>query len=117
MEPLWMNKLLEEFDEVLTLFQKSEKYQRYLVLKEKLSKNEKAMKWIEEAKYYQKELVRLEHTSTASVIPTLEKYQERLKRLEELPIYQAYQESQREINQDLQEIKKKIEATLDEILL
>lgn len=115
MEKSWSDALLEEFVCLLATFQKTEKFKRYQALKEQLSHNEKALALIENVKEMQKKLVQLEH-SQKDTIPALKKYQKILAELEAIPLYQAFKESQEEVNRSLQEIKEKVEKTIDEII-
>lgn len=115
MEKSWSSELLEEFDEVLDAIKNMDSYQEYLELDAKISKNDRVLSLIEEVKACQKELVQVEHSSDSS-IPLLTKYQKLLEELEDIPLYNSYKESQKEVNKYLQEIKFEIEKVLDSTL-
>ncbi len=110
------NELANSFDELLSLLKQSTCYQEYLVLENKLQNHDEILSLIRQIKDVQKQLVRAEHSQQDIEIPQ-QKYQQLLTTLNEYPLYVAFLEKQKEVNEMFQIVKTRIEETFDEIVL
>lgn len=111
-----MNKeIIKQTEELVKQIEESELYQKYLLLKEKLDKNEKAKDLIKEIKSKQKELVHKKYNKEDTI--SLEKELEELEtKLNEIPLYCEFIEKQSELNDIFYDIKTQIEDCLNQNL-
>ena len=109
-----MNKeILEKLEEIVCYIEKSNTYQDYQMLKEKLASNQKITSLIEEVKSKQKELVnkKYHHENTKELEEELTQLE---KKLLEIPLYCDFFDKQTELNDIFTNIKSQIEKCLDE---
>jgi len=108
-----MNKeILNQTEELVKSIEKSELYQNYLLLKEKLDKNEKAKNLIEKIKSKQKDLVHKKYNKEDTL--SLEKELDELEsKLNEIPLYCEFTEKQSELNDIFYDIKTQIEECIN----
>jgi len=94
----------------------SKEYQDYLKIEEKLKSNKEIIDLINDIKELQKELVKSKYYKKD--LTSVEKiYNKKLEELDSYPIYGAYLESQRKINEKLQYVRGEIQSFFDEITL
>lgn len=113
MEKFVNNLILEKVDEIVSTIKDSKEYQDYQFLKEKMSHNQNVMKFIDEIKVKQKELVRKKyyHEDTGSLEEELAILENQLKMI---PLYCEFLDKQMELNEIFASTKEKIENFLDE---
>lgn len=109
-------ELKKEFSNLLISIQKDKSYQEYLQLESKLRQNTEICLLIEKIKEIQKQLVKMESVKKDTSKTELQ-YKKMLSKLEGYPLYQAFLQKQKEVNEIMQTIKQRIEKTLDEIAL
>lgn len=109
-----MNKeILNKTEDLVATIEESNLYQEYLLLKEKLEKNDKAKMLIKEIKVKQKELVHKKYNKESFI--ELEMELENLERkLNQIPLYSEFIEKQNELNDIFYQIKTQIEICLDQ---
>ena len=109
-----MNKeILNKTEDLVATIEESNLYQEYLLLKEKLEKNDKAKMLIKEIKVKQKELVHKKYNKENFI--ELEMELENLERkLNQIPLYSEFIEKQNELNDIFYQIKTQIEICLDQ---
>ena len=109
-----MNKeILNKTEDLVATIEESNLYQEYLLLKEKLEKNDKAKMLIKEIKVKQKELVHKKYNKENFI--ELEMELENLERkLYQIPLYSEFIEKQNELNDIFYQIKTQIEICLDQ---
>ena len=102
------NKILDKVDEIITYIKDTDEYKDYLLLKDKLSKHEKATSLIKEVKKIQKELVRSEINNMDTSL--LEKeYQDKLTELNKIPLYNDYSNTVDKLNSMYKLIKERLD--------
>ena len=91
------DKILNEIDSIISFIKESEDYKDYLFLKDKLSKNEKALSLINEIKKTQKELVKKE-LRKEDIKELDDKINNYLKELNRIPLYVDFITCQQKLN-------------------
>ena len=108
--------LKESFDSLINAIYNSKDYQDYLKLKTKMEKNEEIKKLVSDIKKLQKDIVKKEYMK--ETCEDIEKeYQQKLKNLYEYPLYSAFQEKQKAVNEILQTVKIEIQDFFDVLLV
>lgn len=110
------NEIKEELKKIINEISSSGDYQEYLKISEKMKKNKEIITLIEEIKTLQKELVKNEYYKKDLTIIEKE-YNEKLKQLNNYPLYQSFLEKQEKINDKLKYVKDEIQNFFDEIIL
>ena len=98
------DNILKEVDEIITYIKESNDYQEYIYLKNKLSKNIKANKLINEIKKCQKEIVKLE-VKKENTREIEDKINKNLDELNKIPLYIQFIEKQKDLDIIFQKIK------------
>ena len=102
------NKILSEVDKIIEYIKDTDDYKDYIYLKEKLSKNEKANKLINEIKNLQKDIVKLELESK-DITELDNKINNNLQELNKIPLYVEYIQKQEILNDVYQTIKNRLD--------
>lgn len=109
------DKTLDIIDQILEVIKNSEEYQKYIEVSNKMQNNKKVMALIKEIKDLQKSIVKKEYHKED--ISLLEKdIDEKIKQLEEIPIYLEYTYLQEDLNDSISLIKNRIENYIDKII-
>lgn len=102
------NSVLEKVEDLVSTIKGGKEYQEYVELAEKVKKNDKINKMIQEVKSLQKEIVRKENRGQD--VENLENLVDvYLNELDRLPLYAEFVEKQRELNEIYQLIKKRLD--------
>ena len=108
MEKSVNNLVLKQIEDIVSTIKSGKEYQEYVELSNKLKKNSKASRIIQEIKAMQKEIVRLE--MNGENVETLEKkIKKSLDELEKIPLYTEFVEKQQELNEIYQMIKTRLD--------
>ena len=106
-------EILDKFDLLLDEVKKTNEYQNYLLLKDKLNKNIYIKDKIKKIKALQKECVKKEYRKISTT--SLEKeLTDELKILEDIPIYKEYTYVVSDLNYIINYIKDEIEDIVNE---
>lgn len=84
------NEILKKVDEIISLIEKGEDYQKYLALKDKMDKNKELKLLINEVKLLQKDVVH--HQEKENLL------KEKMDELSNNPLYREYENTLFEIN-------------------
>lgn len=108
MENSLNKEILDKVEEITQFIKDSSSYQNYLLLEDKMKSHPKIPKLIEEIKKLQKRAVQME--SQGLEIDSIEKELSSLEeQLEEIPLYQDFIDTQKELNDSFSFIKESIE--------
>lgn len=108
------DKILEKTDEIINIIKTSEEYQKYNDISRKMENNKDIMNLIDEVKKLQQKLVKEE--SLGKDISSIDKeINEKIKLLEEYPIYLEYTYLQEDFNNSIDLIKTSIEDYINNI--
>ncbi len=115
MENYMINKWQDKMDAIILAIKDSTEYQNYQKAFEKMQNNKEIMQIIEEIKSLQKDLVikKEKGIATKDIDTTIDN---KLKSLEEYPLYLEFSYLQEELNNAITIIKKSIEKYLDDII-
>ena len=105
-------QILEKVDELITEIKKSNDFQNYKYLTEKLERNQKIKTSVQHIKEFQKQLVKREHLHQ-DTSELLEKWHKEVETLQQIPLYQDWITTQETLNQYCQEIKSRLESYFD----
>jgi len=106
-------ELENKINEMIEIIKNSNEYQDYFYLKNKLEKNQKIKDKIEEIKKLQQKLVKKEYRKED--ITELEKqYQQKVKELEEIPLYFDFITIQNKLNEALKQIEERFQKYFDQ---
>lgn len=108
------DKVLEKIDEIVSMIQNSEEYIRYIEISNKMKENKEVLEKIESIKKLQQQLVK-EEAKGNDVQVLDKKIQEKLKQLEEIPLYLEYTYLQEDLNHSISLVKEKIENYMNEL--
>jgi len=108
-------ELEDVFDDVLNEIKKGSEYQDYLELEQKMLQNQEIQDLICSIKKLQKQLVKLEYERKDTTEVNLE-YQKNLELLNAFPLYVAFVEKQRQVNEVLQDVKFQIEDFFEQLI-
>ena len=111
----WMrNKILEKTDEIIEIIKNSKEYQQYIEISNKMKDNKEIVSLINDIKKLQQKLVK--EQSVGNDITVLDKeINDKLKILEEYPIYLEYLYLQEDLNNSINLIKESIEDYINNI--
>ena len=84
------NEILNKIDEIISLIEKSDDYQKYLLLKEKMKTNKELNQLINEVRLLQKDVVH--HLNKKKLLD------KKMEELNNYPLYREYQNTIFEIN-------------------
>lgn len=84
------SEILDKVDDIIKTIEESSEYQKYVELKEKISKNKELMKLINEVKVLQKDVVH--HVKDKSILKN------KMDELNNDPLYREYNNTLSEIN-------------------
>lgn len=102
------NSVLEKVEDLVSTIKGGKEYHEYIELAEKVKKNDKINKMIQEIKALQKEIVKQE--MNGENVENLEKkVKNYLDQLENIPLYTDFVEKQQELNEIYQLIKKRLD--------
>ena len=96
-----MENVYKALDEVICSIVSSKEYKECISLKEKMKENQEIMTLIEDVKKLQKKYIRSQYDSSVK-----EELDSCIKRLSEIPIYHAYQESLEKVNDKICYVKE-----------
>ena len=108
------NKILDRVDEIINIIKDSNDYKRYIETSNKMKKNKEIMTIIEEVKFLQKKLVKEESLGKNITLIDRE-INDKLKLLEEYPIYLDYIYLQEDLNNSINLVKTSIEKYINNI--
>lgn len=100
----------EALDEIISTIKNSNDYKKCLELKERLAQSNDVNLLVTEIKKLQKEYVR------SSDLKIKEELDEKIKRLEEIPIYNIYMKHLDKVNQMIDIIREKLNCYFDKLL-
>ena len=110
-----LSNVIDDVDSLVESIKNSDKYKRYLIVKEEISNNSDIMEKIDSIKKYQQKIVKLKSKK--------ETYKEEqtqidniLKELDSYPIYTEYNYLVEDLNYELSYIKNIIEKEIDKLL-
>ncbi len=105
----------KEIDEIISIIKNSNEYKNYIEVSNKLQQNKDIMTLIDEVKFLQKELVKKKNKGIN--IKNIEnEIDNKVKLLEEYPIYLEYLYLQEDLNNSINLIKSSIENYIDSII-
>lgn len=108
------NKILEKTDEIIEIIKNSNEYQQYIEISKKMKDNKEIVSLINNIKKLQQKLVK--EQSLGNDINVLDnEINDKLKRLEEYPIYLEYLYLQEDLNKSINLIKESIEDYINNI--
>lgn len=108
------NKILEKTDEIIEIIKNSNEYQQYIEISNKMKDNKEIVSLINDIKKLQQKLVK--EQSLGNDINVLDnEINDKLKRLEEYPIYLEYLYLQEDLNKSINLIKESIEDYINNI--
>ena len=108
------NKILEKTDEIIEIIKNSNEYQQYIEISKKMKDNKEIVSLINNIKKLQQKLVK--EQSLGNDINVLDnEINDKLKRLEEYPIYLEYLYLQEDLNKSINLIKESIENYINNI--
>ena len=110
-----LSNVLDDVDELTNYIKDSDKYKRYLIVRESIENNTEIMNKINEVKDKQKEIVKLKHNKK-DYKEAEKRMEEILNELEEYPLYTEYNYLVEDLNYELSYIKKTIENEIDKLL-
>lgn len=108
------DKILEKIDEIVSMIQNSEKYIRYIEVSNKMKENKELLEKIDAIKEMQQQLVK-EEAKGNNIEEIDKKLKEKLKELEEVPLYIEYTYLQEDLNDSISLVREKIENYINEI--
>lgn len=114
MEKSMRDKILEKIDEIVSMIQNSEKYIRYIEVSNKMKENKELLEKIDAIKEMQQQLVK-EEAKGNNIEEIDKKLKEKLKELEEVPLYIEYTYLQEDLNDSISLVREKIENYINEI--
>ena len=104
MEKSVNNLILDEVNKLIDCVKSTKDYQDYLILSEKLKKNDKVLGYIDRIKTLQKQIVKKElNGEDISELDT--EIKELLSQLDRIPLYVEYINKQKYLNYEYQNIK------------
>ena len=108
------NKILNKMDEIIDIIKNSDEYKGYMEISNKMKNNKDIMTLIEEVKLLQKRLVK--EKSLGNDISNIDKeINNKLKHLEEYPIYLDYIYLQEDLNNSIGLVKTSVENYINNI--
>lgn len=108
MEKFVNNSILEKVNDIISMIQNVDEYRDYMLLYEKMRKNQKINDLIQRVKTLQKEIVKKESLQQSTA--DLEKsYQLLMDQLNRIPLYIEFVEKQEELNNVYQNLKREID--------
>ncbi len=108
------NKFLTKVDEIIDIIKNSDEYQKYIEISNKMKNNKEIMNLINEVKFLQKKLVK--EQSLGNDVSSLDnEINNKLKCLEEYPIYLDYIYLQEDLNNSIGLVKTSIEKYINDI--
>lgn len=110
-----MNNILDKIDELIDLIKNSSDYKKYILLKEKIEKDNDIMDLINLIKSKQKEIVKLKSKKMDYSLED-KVIKESLDKLNSYPIYVEFNYIQEDLNILFQNIKNSIEKTINDIV-
>ncbi len=114
MEKFMNDPIIEKVEDLVSIIKNSEEYQQYMMLKEKIQKNIELTSLIENIKRIQKELVKKE--ANKEDINELEKeYFHLLEKLNQIPLYVDFKNTQRSLNEIYQSIKEQLDDYFNKV--
>lgn len=114
MEKSMRDNILEKIDEIVSMIQNSEKYIRYIEVSNKMKENKELLEKIDAIKEMQQQLVK-EEAKGNNIEEIDKKLKEKLKELEEVPLYIEYTYLQEDLNDSISLVREKIENYINEI--
>lgn len=108
MENFMNDNILKQVDNIVDIIQNSKEYQDYLFLSNKLKQNKKANTLIKEIKRIQKEIVRKE-VLKEDTKELEEELTNLVSTLNQIPLYVEFIEIQKELNENYQMIKERLD--------
>lgn len=110
-----LSNVLDDVDSLIETIKSSDKYKRYVIVKEELDKNQEIKEKIEMIKNLQKKIVKLK--SKKEDYKKEEKEIDKiLKELDNYPIYTEYNYLVDDLNYELSYIKNTIEKEIDKFI-
>lgn len=110
-----LNNIKEEITDLVEYIKNSEKYKRYLVVKEKMFKDKTIMDKINKVKENQKKIVNLEYNKKDASIEK-EEIDKILEELNTYPIYTEYSYLVEDLNYEIKYIKETLEIEINKIV-
>ena len=107
------NEILKEVDNIVSFIKESDDYKEYLFLKDKLSKNKKALSLINDIKTLQKEIVKKE-IKKDNILRLEEEINKKILELNKIPLYVDYIRIQEKLDELFQYIKEKLNDYFEE---
>lgn len=114
MENLTVDKILSITDEIVDIIKNSEEYRKYIEVSNKMKDHKEIMSLIDEIKSLQKQLVK-EQSLNKDVTSIDNEINNKLKQLEEYPIYLEYIYLQEDLNESIGLVKERIEKHINNI--
>jgi len=108
------DKVLSITDEIVDIIKNSDEYKKYIEVSNKMKEHKEIMSLIEEIKTLQKKLVK-EQSLKKDVVDIDKKINNKLKKLEEYPIYLEYIYLQEDLNESIRLVKERIEKHINQI--
>ena len=110
-----MNKIIEKTDEIIDVIIKSDKYKKYIDLKNKMSQDKEIMTLIDEVKSLQKKIINETYKGN-DVSLFEEKIIKNMELLNNYPIYVEFNYLQEDLNEMFQYMKNTIQDNINNIL-
>lgn len=108
------DNLLNCIDEVISIIENSDEYQKYQTISKKMNNNSEVMNLISSIKILQQHLVK-EQSLGNNISEIDEEINKKLKLLEEYPIYLEYTYLQEDLNNSILLVKEKIENYINNL--
>lgn len=113
MEKYMNQPVLDRVVDLVNTIKEDNRYIKYKQIEEQLKKNKEIMSLIDEIKILEKKAVKEEVNNNQEELTKIDKeINDKLKKLNDYPIYMEYTNLQAELNEDLQFIKDTIEDYL-----
>lgn len=108
------DKILSKTEEIVNIIQNSKEYIRYIEVSNKMKENKELLEKIDAIKEMQQQLVK-EEAKGNNIEEIDKKLKEKLKELEEVPLYIEYTYLQEDLNDSISLVREKIENYINEI--
>lgn len=108
------DNLLNCIDEIISIIENSDEYQKYQTISKKMKNNSEVMNLISSIKILQQRLVK-EQSLGNNISEIDEEINKKLKLLEEYPIYLEYTYLQEDLNNSIFLVKEKIENYINNL--
>ena len=110
-----LNNIKDDINDLVEYIKESDKYKRYLIVKDKMSKDKTIMSNIKRVKELQKIIVNLEYNKK-DITKEEKEINNILEELKNYPIYSEYSYLVEDLNYEIKYIKETLETEINKIV-